>query len=198
MTSRTIMLKRKEKGEYEYIRYYKYTKLLGCLILAAMIAFVLLSMLFLFGDTARVIVVVAILLTLPFAKMLVAYIMCAKFQPMKAEDAQSIQACVSETTENLLFDVVITQYEGMQFYESLLVKNGSVCALVLDAQYEQKKKTYKEALEKAILNQKYDFHIHIYHDLEQYKKKIRSIHEPNDQNRLIDRFMRDQILGFSV
>ena len=47
------------------------------LILAFMIASIILSMLLAFGDTGRIGIVFAILLVLPFAKFLIAYIMCA-------------------------------------------------------------------------------------------------------------------------
>ena len=75
-------MKKKEKGQYGYINYYKKGKLLVTLILAIMIASIILSMLLAFGDTGRIGIIFAILLVLPFAKFLIAYIMCAKFQTM--------------------------------------------------------------------------------------------------------------------
>lgn len=47
-------MKKKEKGQYGYIDYYKKGKLLVTLILAIMIASIILSMLLAFGDTGRI------------------------------------------------------------------------------------------------------------------------------------------------
>ena len=66
-------MKKKEKGQYGYINYYKKGKLLVTLILAIMIASIILSMLLAFGDTGRIGIIFAILLVLPFAKFLIAY-----------------------------------------------------------------------------------------------------------------------------
>ena len=55
-------MKKKEKGQYGYINYYKKGKLIVTLILAIMIASIILSMLLAFGDTGRIGIVFAILL----------------------------------------------------------------------------------------------------------------------------------------
>lgn len=198
---------KKEKGQYGYIQAYKRGKLFGTLGLAIMIAFVLISMLIMFGDTQRVMVVFAILLSLPFAKLLIAYIMCIRFNSMPDTLQQDIvsgycnRTQVSEETspmEGLLFDVVISEYEGMHFFDSMCVKNGNICALVLDRRYRESKKSYEHCLTESSSHSKYKFIIHIYDDVESYKKKICSIPEPNHNNLLIDRHMREQILSYCV
>ena len=82
-------MKKKEKGQYGYIDYYKKGKLLVTMILAIMIASIILSMLLAFGDTGRIGIIFAILLVLPFAKFLIAYIMCAHLRVYERKNKRS-------------------------------------------------------------------------------------------------------------
>ena len=109
-------MKKKEKGQYGYIDYYKKGKLLVTLILAIMIASIILSMLLAFGDTGRIGIIFAILLVLPFAKFLIAYIMCAKFQTMPQDVYDVVHGQTDET--DMIYDLVITQTEGCLLYTS--------------------------------------------------------------------------------
>ncbi len=194
-------MKKKEKGQYGYINYYKRTKLLITLVLAAMIAFIIITMLLMYGDTSRVMVVFAILLVLPFAKFLIAYITCIKFTSMP----ENIHQHILERTQTngkemsgLLYDVVIAQYEGMHFFESICVKNGKVCALILDKHYPEHKNDYEKCIQAAFANSKYKYLIHIYTDVDAYLKKVCSLSEPNDNTKLVDKHMREQLLTYCV
>lgn len=189
-------MKKKEKGQYGYIRFYKRTKLLVTLILAIMIASIILSMLLVFGDTSRVGIVFAILLVLPFAKFLIAYIMCAKFEPMPEASYQKIQGQTDAC--DMIYDFVISQTEGMHFYDAVCVRNGSVYAYVSDKNYTANKKEYETFMQKALTNSKYNYIIHIYNDVNTFAKKIHTIQTPNDNTKLIDNYMREQLLTFCV
>ncbi len=192
-----------KKGEYGYLKAYRRGKLIVSLILAAMIAFIIITMLWLFGDTGRVMIVFAILLTLPFAKFLIAWIMCARFEPLTEEQYQKLCQDISdkEKTENMdgvLFDVVITQYEGMKFYQSMCVKNGKVVALVLAKDFQQNKKEYREWIERCVTDSKYKYTVTLCSDIGEYGKKVRTISTPNDKTAMIDRHIREKILTTCV
>lgn len=192
-----------KKGEYGYLKAYRRGKLIVSLILAAMIAFIIITMLLLFGDTGRVMIVFAILLTLPFAKFLIAWIMCAKFEPLTEEQYQKLCQDIldKEKTENMdgvLFDVVITQYEGMKFYQSMCVKNGKVVALVLAKDFQQNKKEYREWIERCVTDSKYKYTVTLCSDIGEYGKKVRTISTPNDKTAMIDRHIREKILTTCV
>lgn len=189
-------MKKKEKGQYGYINYYKKGKLLVTLILAIMIASIILSMLLAFGDTGRIGIVFAILLVLPFAKFLIAYIMCAKFQTIPQDVYDVVHGQTDET--DMIYDLVITQTEGMHYYDAVCVRNGSVYALVLDKHFKEEKKEYETFMQQALANSKYKYIVHLYTDADAFAKKIHSIGEPNDKTKLIDQYMREQILTFCV
>ncbi len=191
------------KGEYGYLKAYRRGKLIVSLILAAMIAFIIITMLLLFGDTGRVMIVFAILLALPFAKFLIAWIMCAKFEPLHEEQYQKLcQDIADKDMQNnlngVLFDVVITQYEGMKFYQSMCVKNGKVIALVLSKDYQENKKDYRTWIEHCVEDGKYKYSVTLCSDIREYGKKVRTISTPNDKTAMIDRHIREKILTTCV
>ena len=167
-----------------------------------MISFILVTMLVMYGDTGRVMVIFAILLTLPFAKFLIAYIMCIRFSSMEADMHTKLynqtKTQADSEMEGLLYDIVIAQYEGMHFFESVCIKNGNACALVLDKKYSENRSEYSKCLQTATQDSKHKYIIHIYTDIDSYTKKIKSLSEPNDNTKIIDKHIREQLLTYCV
>lgn len=191
-------MKKHEKGEYGYLKYYRLCKLIGVIVFTAMIEFIVITMLLLWGSTSRVIVVFAILLSLPLAKFFIAFIMCVKFKPLDEADYASIRDNVKNEHGILLYDVAISRYEGMKFYQSICVKNGKICALAMDKHFEENKKNYEKWLEGCLSDSKYNYSIYVFCDVEAYIKKAGSISEANDRNRTVDKHIAKIILEMSI
>jgi len=191
-------MKKPNKGEYGYLKSYKLSKLLVITILSIMMAAVVLGTILMYGDTSRVIIVFAILLSLPLAKFMIAYIIVAKFSGLKLDDYSKISKNYKAGDECLLFDMTISQYEGIRFYHAMLVKNGKIYALVLNKDYQESKKNYEKWIFDSITNEKYKYKITLFNDIDEFIKKINSVSEPNDNNRLIDRHIREEILSAGV
>lgn len=188
----------KHKGEYGYIKNYKLSKLIVVIVLTLMIEAIVIGTLIMFGDTSRVVIVIAILLALPLAKFSVSLIIVLKFKSLTFDEHARIANTYNNNDKSLLFDVAISQYEGIRFYESILVKNGRIYALVLAKDYSEKKKEYEKWINDSIIQEKYKYKITIITDINEYIKKINSVSEPNDNNKLIDRHIREQLLSACV
>ncbi len=186
------------KGEYGYLKAYKLSKLTIILVLSVMLAAVVIGTILMYGDTSRVIIVFAILLSLPLAKFLIAYIIVAKFNPLTFDQHAKITNNYKNKDSSLMFDITISQYEGIKFYHSMLIKNGKIYALVLNKDYSAKKKDYEKWITACITGDKYKYKITVYDDIDEYIKKINSVSEPNDNNKLIDRHIREEILSAGV
>ena len=187
-----------EKGDYGYMKSYRFSKLIITLILALMIAFIVITMLIIYGDTSRVMIVFAILLALPFAKFLISYILCANFKPLTQEEYEKIRDEGGDNSNSLMYDVVISQYEGMKFYQSMCVKNGKVYALVLDKKYEENKKDYEKWIHACVDDSKYKYGVTVFNNIDAYIKKIKSVSTPNDKTRIVDKHMAERILDTCV
>ncbi|MDE5872861.1 MAG: hypothetical protein K2H07_03000 [Lachnospiraceae bacterium] len=191
-------MEKHEKGEYGYLKYYRLCKLIGVIVFTAMIEFIVITMLLLWGSTSRVIVVFAILLSLPLAKFFIAFIMCVKFKSLDEEDYVSIRDGIKNEHGIILYDVAVSRYEGMKFYQSICVKNGKICALAMDKSFEENKKDYEKWLESCVSNSKYSYSIYVFPDVKAYIKKADSISEANDRNRSIDKHIAKIILEMSI
>lgn len=191
-------MKKVNKGEYGYLKHYKLSKLLVIVILSIMLAAVVIGTLIMFGDTSRVVIVFAILLSLPLAKFMIAYIIVAKFNELSYADYTKIKNNYMSKDNSLMFDITVSQYEGIKFYDSMLIKNGRIYALVLNKDFNDKKKDYEKWITSCLTNDKYKYNVNLYNDIDGYIKKINSISEPNDNNKLIDRHVREEILSAGV
>lgn len=189
-----IMFNKHKKGEYGYIDSYKKSKLIISLIFAAMISFIIITMLFMFGSTQRIMVIFAILLVLPFSKFLIGYIMCAAFKPLSHESYDRISKETKEASGNLLYDVVITRTEGMKFYQSMYICNSRIYAYVEDKKFNDNKKAYETWIKECVNGTKFDYNIKVFSDLEEYIKKVNSVSAANDKTVKIDKHMVERIL----
>ena len=183
-----------QKGEYGYLKAYKMSKLLLCTVLAFMLAAVVIGTIIMYGDTSRVIIVFAILLSLPLAKILIAYLIVIKFNSLTFDE----HAKIANTYRGLLFDMTVSQYEGIKFYQSMLIKNGKIYALVTNKDYKEKSKEYEKWITDVIVSDKYKYKITVFDNIDEYIKKINSVSEPNDNNKLIDKHIREEILSAGV
>ncbi len=175
-----------EKGEYGYLKKYRKGKLIASVILALMIIFIVVTVFIMFGDTKRVAIVFAILLALPLAKFLIAFILCVKFKPLTEDDYNYIKENTKESFKDLSFDISITQYEGMKFYPAMLIKNGKAYAFVYDKSFTSKKKEYESWIKNAIGETKYEYKVFVTDNLKEFVKKVNSVSTPNHNNLLID------------
>ena len=191
-------MKTYEKGEYGYLKRYRRNKLIGTIIFALMIIFIVVTIVIMFGDTKRVAIVFAILLALPLAKFIIAFILCVKFKSLSLEDYNLIRDKTGDSFKDILFDMSITQYEGMKFYPSMLIKNGKIYAYVNAKDYNLKKKDYEKWIKNAITDTKYEYKVFVTDNFETYIKKVNSVSTPNHNTKLIDKHITEQILEKGV
>ena len=191
-------MKKVNKGEYGYLKSYKFTKLIVVVILAIMIAAVVLGTIFMYGDTSRVVIVIAILLSMPLAKFLIAYIIVVKFDSLTYDEYVKISNTYRSNDKCLMFDITISQYEGIKFYESMFIKNGKIYALVMNKDCKTKKNDYEKWISNCLISDKYKYKISVFDNIDEYIKKINSVSEPNDNNKLIDRHIKEEILSAGV
>lgn len=182
-----------EKGNYGYLKKYKRNKLIAVISFVIMIVFIVVTVYLMFGDTKRVAIIFAILLALPLSKFFTAYIICAKFKSLTEADYNTIMEKSSDCFKELSFDISISRYEGIKFYQSMLIKNGKIYAFVYDNNFTVNKKDYEAWIKNAISDTKYDYKVFVTDKLNEFIKKINSVSEPNHKNMLIDKHIKELI-----
>lgn len=189
----------KDKGEYGYLKSYRKIKLTFTLILGLIIIAIITALLIIFHTTKTVYVVVPILLSLPFAKNFIGFILCAKYKALIEEEYNKIEKSISEDTKkDMLYDVVISQYEGIRFYQAICIRNGKAYALVLNKLEKAEIKKYEKWIYESIYDGKYEVTIKIITSIDEFIKKTNMISEPNHNTALIDAYMRETLLTYCV
>lgn len=184
------------KGEYGYLRSYKRKNLIISFVLLAMIVFIIISLKIMFGDTKRVGVIFAILLALPFAKFLISYIMVCSFKSMDKQNYKDLSEKLGDS--NIIYDIVLSRYEGMCFYYAICIKNGWAYALVPSKDFSTKKKEYEACIAQVVCDTKYNYKVKIYKDDIEFIKKVTSAGTPNDNTRIVDKYFLNKLVEIGV
>ncbi|MBQ8923889.1 MAG: hypothetical protein IJ053_03750 [Lachnospiraceae bacterium] len=188
------MFNKYQKGEYGYMNSYKKSKLIISLIFAAMISFIIITMLIMYGSTQRIMIIFAIILVLPFSKFLISYIMCMTFKPIDKETYEYINDKTASQNGTLLYDVVITETAGMKFYQSICVSDGRIYAYIEDKKYKTRKNDYIKWIKNCISGTKFSYTIYVTDDKDEYIKKVNSVSKANEKNERIDNHIVERIL----
>lgn len=119
-----------EKGTLGYIDAYKRRYGLYSLILAVLISAGAAGVYLIFGTLKHVTVLIPIILALPFAKLLILWVVVAKFHSMKQEDGERLEARLKGRKNCiLLFDLAISAYEAISFATALVIDQGNIYLL---------------------------------------------------------------------
>ena len=186
-----------QKGDFGYIGAYKKKRVLLAAILGVMIACVVAGTIYMYGDTKHVIIVCAILLVLPFAKQLIGLITVLPYSSIETETYNMLKELIDADHPGLMFDLVLSRYEGMMFYPIVLVRNEKVYAYVRDKDFEEKKKTYQSWIEQT-LKDSYDCPVKILDSMDALIKKANQPVSGDETVRKKDRYIKERLMASCV
>ena len=98
----------------------------------------------------------------------------------------------------ILYDIAISQYEGIRFFQSVTVKNGKIYGLVTTKTEKYSRDDYVKWIEESANDKKYTYMVKVYYNIEEYVNKIKSTSEPSDTTKLIDAHIKERILDSCV
>ena len=190
-----------EKGQYGYIKKHKKKIITSIIILGVMILTGVILSLVMFKTTKTLIIILPILISLPFAKQIVALIMCSKFKPLTEEEHKKIEKGIHyENRDGILYDISISRYEGMMFFPAVIVRNGRMLFLYQEA--FDKKIPDVEFLKKEIARSfemiKKPYVIITALTVDEFIKKAETIKEPDEDYVVKDQSMREKIFELGV
>ena len=190
-----------EKGQYGYIKRHKKKIIISIIILGVMILTGVILSLVMFKTTKTLIIILPILISLPFAKQIVALIMCSKFKPLTEEEHKKIEKGIHyENRDGILYDISISRYEGMMFFPAVIVRDGRMLFLYQKA--FDKKIPDVEFLKKEIARSfemiKKPYVIVTALTVDEFIKKAEAIKEPDEDYLVKDQSMREKIFELGV
>ena len=190
-----------EKGQYGYIKKHKKKIITSIIILGVMILTGVILSLVMFKTTKTLIIILPILISLPFAKQIVALIMCSKFKPLTEEEHKKIEKGIHyENRDGILYDISISRYEGMMFFPAVIVRDGRMLFSYQEA--FDKKIPDVEFLKKEIARSfemiKKPYVIITALTVDEFIKKAETIKEPDEDYVVKDQSMREKIFELGV
>ena len=127
------------KGNYGYARKLKRKRLL--LMLACFLFIltdVIISLVF-FQTRTTLFVVLAAVMSIPFAKNLIGYLMLIKYEPLTEEEHTEAEKIAEERGMTMAYDISVTDSEGVLFYPCVAIYNNNVIGLLQAGQNTKKK-----------------------------------------------------------
>ena len=190
-----------EKGQYGYIKKHKKKIITSIIILGVMILTGVILSLVMFKTTKTLIIILPILISLPFAKQIVALIMCSKFKPLTEEEHKKIEKGIHyENRDGILYDISISRYEGMMFFPAVIVRVSRM--MILYQKAFDKKIPDVEFLKKEIARSfemiKKPYVIITALTVDEFIKKAEAIKEPDEDYVVKDQSMREKIFELGV
>lgn len=192
------MKKHIEKGDYGYARKYKNIRILLTIILFLCIVADVVLGLVLYQTKRTLLTILACVMSLPFAKAFISYLLCVRFTPLKWEEYSETEKLAETYGVKMMYDISVSDTDGMFFYPCLTVTNNNIISYVPDADTQDKIKEYTEHLKKSYAGTKYKLRIVVTSEIGQFEKELGKLHEPKDEQAKIDRYIAKHILELGV
>ena len=158
-----------EKGTYGYINAYKKKYGMYSLILALVIVIGVIAVFLIFKTVKHVSIIVPIILSLPFAKLLILWIVVAKFRTMKLEEKEQIESKLKGRRNCiLLYDMALSSYESVSYAPCLVIDQGNIYLLwggSNDKKYDAEKQ--REYIQGIVEKTGYDFAVYSMQSVEE-------------------------------
>lgn len=77
-----------------------------------------------FDTRKSIFIVIPILVALPLAKQLVAYIMCAGFRELSDEEYSKLKKLSYFEDPSVVYDVSVSRYEGIVYFPVAVIRDG--------------------------------------------------------------------------
>ncbi len=105
-----------EKGQHGYMNRHKRNVLISIIVLGLFVIAGVFFTVAMFDTRKTVFIVIPILVALPLAKQLVAYIMCAGFKELTKDEYAKLEKLSYFGDPSLVYDVSISRYEGIVYF----------------------------------------------------------------------------------
>jgi hypothetical protein len=190
-----------EKGQYGYIARHKRNIIISLIMLGLVIIIGVTISVAMYHTTKTLIILIPILTSLPFAKQLVSFILCASFKPLTEEEHSRIEQEITyENKGDILYDISISRYEGIIYFPAVVVRDGRMLFLYKD-KFNKKipsVEVLKKEIKKSFEDQKKPYVVVMATSGDEFIKKANTIKAPEDTYVSLDKKMKNRLYELGV
>lgn len=196
-----VRRKHMEKGQYGYMNRHKRNLLISIISLGLLVITGVFITVVMFGTKKSVFIVIPILIALPFAKQIIAYLMCAGFKELTGDEYKRLEMELSYFGDAcVLYDVSISRYEGMTYFPAAVIRDGRI--LVFYRPVWSKKlpdeKALKKVIQTAFEDRKKQYVVVVTTDLSDFIERANRIKAPGGELAAVDAQYRERLFELGV
>ena len=117
-----------DKGEYGHSKRYKNIRMTFTLVLFMLILTDVVFSLIIFQTRKTLFVIIGCVMAIPFARNLIDFFMSLKADPLSKEEYEKVAALSQESGRKILYDITITETEGVVYIPALAIYNNNIIA----------------------------------------------------------------------
>lgn len=188
-----------EKGQHGYMNRHKRNVLISIIILGLFVIVGVFFTVAMFNTRKTIFIIIPILVALPLAKQLVAYIMCAGFRELTDEEYSKIKKIWYFGDPSLVYDVSISRYEGIVYFPAAVVRDGRML-FYYNGGYGKKiqnETALKNIITEAFADQK-KYVVIVTTDIESFVAKANKIKEPTEEFVGSDERIRNRLYELGI
>lgn len=183
-----------EKGSYGYVKHYKRIRIiLGSICLALILGDLIFS-LSVFHTKKTLFVVVGCIMAIPFARNVVDFILAFPYKSLTTDEHKKFEKLSDELDIPILYDISITETEGVAFYQALAIYNNNFIAFQSNAGDKKVHDKLIKYLDTAQPEGKSRMRLVVTSDFAQFKKNLLRLSKPNENQIIIDNRARKKVL----
>ena len=179
-----------EKGQHGYMNRHKRNVLISIIVLGLFVIAGVFFTVAMFDTRKTVFIVIPILVALPLAKQLVAYIMCAGFKELTKDEYAKLEKLSYFGDPSLVYDVSISRYEGIVYFPAAVIRDGRML-FYYNGGYG------KKIITEALADQK-KYVVIIATDIDGFVAKAEKIKAPSDEFVGADEKIRNRLYELGI
>lgn len=192
-----------EKGTYGYLDNYKKNKLMMTAVLLSLIAAAVIVILVVFQTKDTYLIVIPIILALPCAKQMVAYIVVYPFRSMKREEYESLKEFLKGKNQVYpVYDVTLASEQGFSYLEFVLIFDGDLYGCMGKGNRRFQTEDIQAYLSKIMAGQGYKNKVFVYENagkaLLALDKRLSSVGGEQEVNNKRSKAVKEALLVFGV
>lgn len=189
-----------EKGQHGYMNRHKRNVLISIIVLGLFVIAGVFFTVVMFDTRKSIFIVIPILVALPLAKQIVAYIMCAGFKELNDEEYSKLKEISYFNEKSLVYDVSVSRYEGIVYFPVAVVRDGRML-FYYNGGFGKKIKdelALKKIITDSFADQKKQYVVIITTDIDSFVAKAEKIKKSSEEFIASDEKIRNRLFELGI